>query len=137
VRDLEEGVKCRERRAAHHCRSMEDEVRDILRDAAENENHRAEALGTRRPRRFSSRGRDFDIPEIHGAPGSPASLEEKDLLDADVVSVMGRRNRTRNLVLARSSCVQTDWRDNDDDNRGPLWQALSERRRRQAASSRF
>jgi hypothetical protein len=63
-------------------------------DAAENQNHRAEALGTRRPVVLAGEGRDFDSAEIHGAPGSPASLEEGDLLDANVVSAMEHGRET-------------------------------------------
>ena len=67
VRNLEEDVKARlKRRAARHGRSMEDEVRDILRDAVKNENRATEGLGTRLARRFAGRGLDFDIPEIRG-----------------------------------------------------------------------
>ncbi len=77
VRNLEEDVKIRlKRRAARHGRSMEDEVRDILRDAVKNENRKAEGLGTRLARRFAGRGLDFDIPEIRGEPARPASFEE-------------------------------------------------------------
>jgi len=77
VRNLEEDVKMRlKRRAARHGRSMEDEVRDILRDAVKNEHQRAEGLGTRLARRFAGRGLDFDIPEIRGEPARPASFEE-------------------------------------------------------------
>jgi plasmid stability protein len=40
VRHLEEDVKARlGRRAARHGRSMEEEVRDILRDAVKEQNH--------------------------------------------------------------------------------------------------
>jgi len=67
VRNLEEDVTARlKRRAARHGRSMEDEVRDILRDAVKNENRATEGLGTRLARRFAGRGLDFDIPEIRG-----------------------------------------------------------------------
>ncbi len=77
VRNLEEDVKTRlKRRAARHGRSMEDEVRDILRDAVKDENRKAEGLGARLARRFAGRGLDFDIPEIRGEPARPASFEE-------------------------------------------------------------
>ena len=77
VRNLEEDVKARlKRRATRHGRSMEDEVRDILRDAVKNENRKAEGLGTTLARRFAGRGLDFDIPEMQGEPARPASFEE-------------------------------------------------------------
>ena len=47
VRDLENEVKSRlQRRARRHGRSMEEEVREILRDAAKNENLGSKGLGT-------------------------------------------------------------------------------------------
>ena len=63
VRNLEQDVKMRlKRRAARHGRSMEEEVREILRDAVKHENRKSEGLGTRLARRFAGRGLDFDIP---------------------------------------------------------------------------
>jgi plasmid stability protein len=77
VRNLEDDVKTRlNRRAARHGRSMEDEVRDILRNAVKDENRKTEGLGTRLARRFEGRGLDFDIPEFRGEPARPASFEE-------------------------------------------------------------
>jgi plasmid stability protein len=65
VRNLEEDVEMRlKRRAARHGRSMEDEAREILRDAVNTENRHVEGLGTKLARRFAGRGLDFDIPEI-------------------------------------------------------------------------
>lgn len=74
VRDLEEDVKIRlKRRAARHGRSMEDEVRDILRATRSR-------TRIREPRDWAQgspgRGLDFDIPEIRGEPARPASFEE-------------------------------------------------------------
>ncbi len=77
VRNLEEDVKARlKRRAARHGRSMEDEVRDILRNAVKDESRKTEGLGTRLARRFCGRGLDFDIPEIRGESARPATFEE-------------------------------------------------------------
>ena len=46
VRHLEDDVKARlKRRAAHHGRSMEEEVRHILRDAVKGQNQRVAKLG--------------------------------------------------------------------------------------------
>jgi antitoxin FitA len=67
VRNLEEDVEIRlKRRAARRGRSVEDEVREILRDAVNTENCHVEGLGTKLARRFAGRGLDFDIPEIRG-----------------------------------------------------------------------
>jgi antitoxin FitA len=55
VRDLEDDVKARlQSRAARHGRSLEAEVRDILRDAAKDEAARQDALGTRIASRFAA-----------------------------------------------------------------------------------
>jgi antitoxin FitA len=57
VRNIENGVKARlQHRARRNGRSMEEEVRDILR-AAVHEEERAPAGGL---------GIDFEIPELHG-----------------------------------------------------------------------
>jgi antitoxin FitA len=63
-------------RAARRGHSMEDEVRDILRDVVKNENRTVEGLGTWLARRFAGRGLDFDVPEIRGAPARPASFDK-------------------------------------------------------------
>jgi antitoxin FitA len=77
VRNLENAVKARlQRRAARHRRSVEEEVRDILRNAVKDEGRSTEGLGTRIARRFAGRGLDFDIPEFRGEQARPASLEE-------------------------------------------------------------
>jgi plasmid stability protein len=55
---------------------MEDEAREILRDAVRLENRLPEGPGTRLARRFAGRGLDFDIPEIRGEPARPAALDE-------------------------------------------------------------
>ena len=48
VRDLEDDVKARlKRRAAQHKRSMEDEVRHILRNAVKEQNQPMPKLGSR------------------------------------------------------------------------------------------
>lgn len=47
VRNIEESVKTKlQRRAKRHGRSMEEEVREILRDAAKSESSRRKGLGT-------------------------------------------------------------------------------------------
>jgi plasmid stability protein len=54
VRDLEEDVKTRlQKRAAQRGRSLEAEVRDILRDAVKDDDASSRALGSRIASRFT------------------------------------------------------------------------------------
>jgi plasmid stability protein len=63
VRNLEDEVKARLReRAARHGRSMEEEVREILRDAANVEPAKSGGLGSQIVARFSGQGLGFDLP---------------------------------------------------------------------------
>jgi antitoxin FitA len=65
VRNLDDDVKQRlRRRAERHGRSMEEEARDILRDALKHEERSPEGLGTRLSRRFHGIGIKQDIPEL-------------------------------------------------------------------------
>ena len=67
VRNLEDDVKARlKRRAAHHGRSMEEEVRHILRNAVKEQNQRLPKLGSRIAARFSKAGLTKDLPELRG-----------------------------------------------------------------------
>ena len=76
VRNLEDEVKARLRqRAARHGRSMEEEIRDILRDAVKDEGQSREPLGSRIAARFSGCSLDVDVPEQRGASVQPASFE--------------------------------------------------------------
>ena len=69
VRDLEDSVKARlKRRAERNGRSMEEEVRDILRNAAKDENRPAPKLGSRVAARFSKTGLAADLPELRSQP---------------------------------------------------------------------
>lgn len=74
VRDIEDEVKARlQRRAARHGRSMEAEVRDILRDAAKADDEPG-GLGTEISCLFKDIGlrSDEEIAELHGdSLGSP------------------------------------------------------------------
>ncbi|OFZ85589.1 MAG: toxin-antitoxin system [Betaproteobacteria bacterium RBG_16_64_18] len=66
VRHLEEDVKARlKRRAEHHGRSMEEEVRHILRNAVKEQNQRVSRLGSRIAARFAKAGLTADLPELH------------------------------------------------------------------------
>jgi plasmid stability protein len=67
VRQLEEEVKTRlKRRARRHGRSVEDEVRHILRDAVREESRVTPNLGSRIAARFRKIGLDADLPELRG-----------------------------------------------------------------------
>lgn len=76
VRNLEESVKSRlRRRAARRGRSMEEEVRDILRDAVKEEETSAGGLGTAISSRFRKLGYKFRIPELRGQKIRPVSFD--------------------------------------------------------------
>jgi plasmid stability protein len=71
VRNIENSVKARlQKLAKRHGRSMEEEVREILRDAAkvENESPAAEGLGTRIAAHFREvgLGENEEITELRG-----------------------------------------------------------------------
>ena len=73
VRHLEDGVKAQlQRRAASHGRSIEEEARDILRNALKNEGAPVPPLGSRIAARFVQRGLSEDLPELHGQVVRPA-----------------------------------------------------------------
>lgn len=75
VRHLDEQVKVGlRRRAARAGRSMEEEVRLILREAVREEAPGAEPLGKRLRALFVGIGLDEDIPELRGQPARPADL---------------------------------------------------------------
>jgi plasmid stability protein len=75
VRQLEEDVKTRlKRRAERHGRSMEAEVRDILRTAAMEESRPIARLGSRIAARFRRAGLTADLPEIRGQRPRAADL---------------------------------------------------------------
>jgi antitoxin FitA len=76
VRDLEEEVKARlKRRAELHGRSMEDEIRHILRNAVKESGRPITSLGSRIAARFTNVGLSTDLPELHGQV--PRSAEFK------------------------------------------------------------
>jgi len=77
VRNLEDDVRDRLRAlAAEHGRSMEEEVRAILREAALRGSVDArEGLGTRMATRFAKIGLTEEIEELRGFPARPADLD--------------------------------------------------------------
>ncbi|MEO9191912.1 MAG: plasmid stabilization protein [Acetobacteraceae bacterium] len=78
VRHLEPGVKERLReRAARRGRSMEEEVRDILRvAAAQDDAPPSSGLGTRISQRFAGLGLTQDLPELRGEAARAADLDD-------------------------------------------------------------
>lgn len=74
VRNLESSVKNRlQHRAKRHRRSMEEEVRDILRNAVNDAEVPSAGLGSEISSLFAKAGLKSDIPELRGgeirAPG--------------------------------------------------------------------
>jgi plasmid stability protein len=77
VRNLENSVKVRlQRRARKHGRSMEEEVREILRSAAQEDETPKGGLGTEISRLFAKIGLDHEIPELRGYEVVPPTFEE-------------------------------------------------------------
>jgi plasmid stability protein len=78
VRNLEEGVKARlQRRARRNGRSMEEEVRDILRSAANEPEPSTLGLGTQIASLFAGKGYNFEVSELGGYPVRPAKFDEE------------------------------------------------------------
>jgi antitoxin FitA len=78
VRNLEDEVKEQlQLRAIRHGRSMEEEVRDILRNAVMDEyRHPTAGLGTEIAALFAGIGLDAEIAELHGHVIRPASFDD-------------------------------------------------------------
>jgi len=77
VRNLEENVKARlKRRAARHGRSMEEELREILRNAAREESPAIARLGSRIAARFRKVGLKANLPELRRQRLRAADLAE-------------------------------------------------------------
>jgi antitoxin FitA len=78
VRKLEDDVKTRlQARAKRHRRSLEAEVRDILRNAAQSEEEPVGGLGSDIAALFKDCGfREGEIQEIRGYPAKPAIFDE-------------------------------------------------------------
>lgn len=75
VRNLEEDIKTGlKRRAARHGNSMEEEVRQILRNAVKVESMPVPKLGSRIAARFKKTGLTEDLPEFHGQAVTPADF---------------------------------------------------------------
>jgi antitoxin FitA len=77
VRNIEDSVKRRlKRRAASHGRSMEEEVREILRKAANQEPVPSGGLGTEIAALFKGTGLKYEIPELRGLTIEPIKFDE-------------------------------------------------------------
>ena len=76
VRKLEESVKRKlQRRAIRHGHSMEEEVRDILRNAVKDDDRPREGLGTRIAARFKGLELDEPIQEFRGFTVEPPKFD--------------------------------------------------------------
>lgn len=77
VRNLEDDIRDKLRAlAAEHGRSMEEEIREILREAALRVSLAPKGgLGSRLAERFRDCALDGEIEELRGQPARPADLE--------------------------------------------------------------
>ena len=76
VRNLEDDVVEKlKRRAKRNQRSMEDEVRHILRTAVQQRPEPAQKLGTRIAQRFRGSGLSTDLPDLRGATAIAAEFD--------------------------------------------------------------
>ncbi len=75
VRDLNDEVKAKlQLRARQHGHSLEEEVRNILRNAVADVSA-PPGLGSRIAACFAGIGLDEDIPELRGQPARPADFD--------------------------------------------------------------
>jgi antitoxin FitA len=75
VRNLDDDIKFRlQQRARRHGWSMEEEVREILRNAVWNDTQKTESLGKRLRALFGEIGLEEDIPEWRGHPAESATF---------------------------------------------------------------
>ena len=76
VRNLDEAIKRKlQRRAARHGRSMEEEIRDILRDAVKDRGRRRGGFGSEAVKLFRGIGLEKPIPELRGYPVKPVKFD--------------------------------------------------------------
>ena len=77
VRNLEDAVKRKlKRRAERNGHSMEEEIRDILRNAAKDEGRKRKGIGTEIIELFKGIGLDEPIRELRGFPIKPPKFDE-------------------------------------------------------------
>ena len=73
VLQVDDDVKNKlQRRARRHGRSLEEEVREILRNAVRSEGAACAPLGSRISARFHGAGLEKEIPELRGQSVQPA-----------------------------------------------------------------
>lgn len=76
VRNIENAVKSRlQRRARRHGRSMEEEVREILRSIVDDDETTSTGLGTEISKLFAKVGLHSPMPELRGQKIKPAVFE--------------------------------------------------------------
>jgi plasmid stability protein len=76
VRNLDDDVKTAlQRRARRHGHSMEEEIRNILRQALADEETSPSRLGSRIAARFAGQGLTQDLPELRGQKPQPTQFE--------------------------------------------------------------
>ena len=76
VRNLEDDVAEKlKKRAKRHARSMEDEVRHILRNAVHDKPREVAKLGSRIAQRFHRSGLTADLPEWRGRAVTPPDFD--------------------------------------------------------------
>lgn len=76
VRNIDEDIKTAlKRRASQHGCSMEEEVRQILRRAVNEQPAVTSGLGTRMAARFADVGLDEALPELHGQIAQPMPVD--------------------------------------------------------------
>lgn len=79
VRNIEQSVKTRlQLRAKRHARSLEAEVREILRNAAHEPERAAVGLGTQMASLFAGMGFKFEAKEWRGYPVRPIAFDESE-----------------------------------------------------------
>ena len=72
VRNIEDSVKARlKQRATLHGRSIEEEVRQILREAVADQGRTPIKLGSRIAARFAGAGLSKELPQLPGQAGVP------------------------------------------------------------------
>lgn len=77
IRQLDDDTKTKlQRLARQHGRSTEEEVREILRNAAQSVDEPPERLGSRIAARCKGSGLTEDIPELRGQSVQPAQFDE-------------------------------------------------------------
>jgi antitoxin FitA len=77
VRKIDDSLKRKlQRRAERHGHSMEEEVRDILRNAVKEEAKPEKGLGTRIAERFKGIGLEEPIQEFRGFTVKPVKFDE-------------------------------------------------------------